>query len=170
MYQLAISWRSKMAFIAACYAGVVGLAAVAIVSRHYLALRNPNDFNGGMAAAGDWMLDLMIGMMLMVPTFLLALAVRERESAAVVFAKALFGFSLTALLSLVLLAIPVIHQTDNIVGSLCMYRLLASPVVLAGIGTCRLVARYRPAKRLVAYALLTETITLVLVAIALAIL
>lgn len=166
MQRIDFAWRRKMAFIAVCYAAVLAFAAVAMVSRHYLALRNPNDFNGGMAAAGDWMLELLIAGLLLVPTFLLALVVRERESASLVFAKALFSFSLTAGLSLGLLLIPVISQTNNIIGSLCMDRLLASPVVLAGIATSRLVARYRPAKRLISYALASETVALVLCLIA----
>jgi hypothetical protein len=159
--QIDMVWRRKMGFIAVCYAAILAFAAVATVSRYYIALRNPNDFNGGMAAAGDWMLELFIAGLLLVPTFLLALAVRERETASVVFAKVLFGFSLTAPLSLGLLLIPAISQTDNVVGSLCMYRVFGSPVVLVGIGTCRLLARYRPAKRLVSWALLSEGATLV---------
>jgi hypothetical protein len=166
MHRSEIVWRRKMALVAAGYAAVLSFAAVAIVGRHYMALRNPNDFNGGMAAAGDWMLELVIAVLLMVPTVLLALVVRQRESASQMFAQVLFSFSLTAMLSLGLLLIPAISQTNNIIGSLCIHRLLASPVVLAGIGTSRLLARYRPAKRLISYALLSETITLVLAVIA----
>jgi hypothetical protein len=160
--QIEISWRRKMVFIAACYAAILLFAAAVMVHRHYLALRYPNDFNGGMAAAGDGMLDLLIAIALLVPTFLLALAVRQRETASVIFAKVLFGFSLTAPLSLALLSISAISLTNNVVGFLCMYRLLASPVVCAGIGTSRLLACYRPAKRLITYALLIEIVTLVL--------
>jgi hypothetical protein len=160
--EINISWRRKLMLIAACYAAVLLFAAAMIVHRHYLALRYPNDFNGGMAAAGDGMLDLMIAMALLVPTFLLALAVRERETASVIFAKVLFGLSLTAPLSLTLLSFSAISLTNNVVGFLCMYRLLASPVVCVGIGTSRLLARYRLTKRLITYALLTEIVTLVL--------
>lgn len=162
-----ITWRRKMALVAVCYAAVIGLGVLAIVLRYFEEMRNPNDFNGGMAAAGDWMLELMIGMALLVPTFLLALVVREREAASLMFAKVLFAFSLTALLSMALDAIPVISQTNNLVGTLCMYRLLASPVVLAGMGTSRLLARYRPAKRLISYALVCEAIPLAAFVVAL---
>jgi hypothetical protein len=161
-----ISWGRKMAFIAACYAAVIALAGMAIVGRHYAALRNPNDFNGGMAAGGDLILDLMIAVALLVPTFLLALVVRDRETASVVFAKAVFGFSLTAPLSLGLLLISAISQTDNILGFVCMDRLFAAPVVLAGIGTSWLLARYRSAKRLISCALIGESVTLVLAVVA----
>jgi hypothetical protein len=166
MKQIAVSWRGKMVLIAACYGAIFAFAVVAIVGRYYAALRNPNDFNGGMAAFGDLLLDLLIGVLLLVPTFLLTLAVREREIASVMFAKILFGFSLTSPLSLGLLSIPAVSQTNNIVGSLCMYRLIGSPVVLAGIATSRLLSRYRPAKRLISCALVSEGVTLVLCAAA----
>ena len=155
-----ISWRTKMIFIAACYAAVLGFAVLAIVGRHYAALRNPNDFNGGMAAAGDWFLDLFIAAALLVPTFLLALVVRERETASLAFAKALFGFSVTAPLSFALLSIPAISQTDNILGWPCMYRMLASPLILAGLATSRLLARYPRAKQLLSWALACEAFAL----------
>ena len=57
------------------------------------------DFNGGMAAAGDWMLEIFIGGLLLIPTFFLALVIRKREAIYTAFSRVLFGFSLTAPIS-----------------------------------------------------------------------
>jgi hypothetical protein len=163
MSQIALSWRTKMGFIAASYGAILAFAAAAIVGRHYEALRNPNDFNGGMAAAGDWMLALFIGVLLLFPTFLLALALRQQERSSVSFAKALFILSLTGPLSAALLLIPAVSQTDNLAGWVCGSRLLLSPVVLVGLVGCRLLVKYRPAKRLLTWALPIELGALALI-------
>ena len=163
MSQIALSWRTKMGFIAASYAAILALAAAEIVFRHYAALRDPNSFNGGMAAAGDWMLALFIGVLLLFPTFLLALVVREREQSSISFAKALFILGLTGPLSAALLLIPAISQTDNLTGWVCGSRLLVSPVVLVGLVGCRLLAKYRLGKRLLTWATLIELGALVLI-------
>lgn len=137
-----------------------------IAFRYFAALQNPNDFNGGMAAGGDLILELGIGCLLLIPTFLLALTIRDREAIYLSFSKALLGFSLTAPISLGLVLIPAVAQTDNIVGYICMYRLFGTPVVMMWLAAGRLLARFRPAKRFTGWALAIEAGTLA-VAIAL---
>jgi hypothetical protein len=162
MHRLEIQWRVQIACVAAGYAAVLAFAAAMIISRHLAALRNPNDFSGGMAAAGDWMLDLFICGLLLIPTFFLAWITRDREPAFTAFAKTLFAFALTAPLSLVLSLIPAISQRDTILGALAGHRLFLTPIVLTWYAAGRLLARFKPAKRLLSSALLIESLTIVL--------
>ncbi|MGO8986964.1 MAG: hypothetical protein ACLPHI_07490 [Terriglobales bacterium] len=158
-----IPWRVQLGFVAACYAAVLAFAAVAITVRHMLALRNPGDFNGGMAAAGDWMLEIFIGGLLLIPTFLLAFVIRKREAIYTAFSKVLFGFSLTAPISLGLILVPAISQSDTVLGNFCMYRLFGAPMVMTWLGVSRLLARFKPAKRWTSSALLVEAGNIALV-------
>ncbi len=155
-------WRVKMGLIASCYVAIFALAAVAIVARYFAALRNPNDFNGGMAAGGDLILEIGIGGLLLIPTFLLALAIRDREAMYLSFSKALLGISLTAPISLGVVLIPAISQSDNLVGFVCMYRLFGMPVVIMWMATGRALARFKTAKRFTGWAVAIEAGTLVL--------
>jgi hypothetical protein len=125
-------------------------------------VRNPSDFNGGMAAGGDWILDLFIGGLLLVPTFFFALVTRERETIFTAFSKALFAFSLTGPISLGLMLIPAISQNNTILGSLSLYRLFGTPMIMAWPASARLLARFKPAKRLLSSALVIEVATLAL--------
>lgn len=154
--------RVQLGFVAACYAAVLAFAAVMITGRHIAALRNPADFNGGMAAAGDWMLELFIGVLLLIPTFFLAFVIRNEDAAYTAFAKVLFGLSLTAPISLGLMLVPAISQSETILGFFCLYRLSDTPIVLTGLGVSRLLARSKAAKRLISCALLIEAITVAL--------
>jgi len=162
MNQIEVPWRVQLGLVAAGYAAVLTFAAAAITYRHLAALRNPADFNGGMAAAGDWMLEIFIGGLLLIPTFFLALVIRKREAIYTAFSRVLFGFSLTAPISLGLVMIPAIGQTDSMLGSLCGYRLFGLPMVMTWLGAGRLLARFRPAKRLLSWALAIEAMTLAL--------
>src|SRR5579859_7406835 len=46
-------------------------------------------------------------------------------------------------------------------GSACLFRLFASPLVIIGLGTSRVFARFPRAKRLISYSLVIEALTLV---------
>jgi hypothetical protein len=157
-----IPWRVQLGFVAACYAAVLVFSGVMITVRHVVALGNPADFNGGMAAAGDWMLELFIGGLLLIPTFFLAFVIRKREALYTAFSKVLFGLSLTAPISLGLMLVPAVSQSDTILGSFCLYRLSDTPIVLTGLGVSRLLAQSKPAKRLISCALLIEAATIAL--------
>jgi hypothetical protein len=157
-----IPWRVRMGIVASSYVAVFALAGAMIVARYFAGLRDPNTFNGGMGAGGDWILELMIFGLLLFPTFLLALAIRDREAMYTLFSKALLGFSLTAPICLGLLFIPYISQTRNILGFLCMDRLLAAPMVVIGLAVGRWLARYKTAKRLTGWAVAIEAGTIVL--------
>lgn len=162
MNRVEISWRMQIGLVAAGYGAVLTFAAAMIAARYLTELRNPNDFNGGMAAAGDWFLELFIGGLLLIPTFFLAFVTRERESIFTAFAKTLFGFSLTAPLSFGLILISALGQSDTILGTLCLIRLSAAPVVLTWLASGRVLARFKTARRLLSSALMIEGITLVL--------
>jgi hypothetical protein len=58
--------------------------------------------------------------------------------------------------------IPAIGQTDSMLGSLCGYRLFGLPMVMTWLGAGRLLARFKPAKRLLSWALAIEAMTLAL--------
>ena len=161
MRRLDIPWRVQIGLVVSGYAAVLAFSAALVIARTLQEMRNPNDFNGGMAAAGDWMLELFIAGLLLVPTSFLAWVIRDHESAFTVFAKVLFAFSLTAPLSLALSLIPAISQHNTVLGTLAGNRLFATPVVCTWYGAARLLARFKLAKRLLSFALLAEILTIV---------
>jgi len=148
--------------VAACYGAVLAFSAVVVTGRYLLERRNPNDFNGGMGAFGDWMLELFLFGLLLIPTFLLAFISREREKTSTALSKFLFAFSLLAPLSLGLALIPAIGQKNTVLGDLCGLRLFAAPVTVVGLIGCRLLARFRLAKRLLSWAVAIESATIVM--------
>jgi len=160
MKRLDVPWRTQVGLVAACYGAVLAFAAVVVTGRYLLERRNPNDFNGGMGAAGDWMLELFLCGLLLLPTFLLAFISRKREQTYTSLAKVLFGFSLLAPVSLGLTLIPAIGQHDTILGTLCGLRLFGAPMVIVGLIGCRLLAPFRLAKRLLSWAVAIETATI----------
>ena len=162
MNTIDVPWRVQLGLVGAGYAAILAFAAVAITARHLEALRNPADFNGGMAAAGDWMLEIFIGGLLLITTFFLALVIRKREAVYAAFSRVLFGLSLTAPISLGLSLIPAVGQTDSMLGGVCMYRLFGVPMVMTWLGAGRLLARFKPAKQLLSWALVIEGMTLAL--------
>ena len=162
MKRLDISWRAQVGLVGACYGAVLAFAAVVVTGRYLLERRSPNDFNGGMAAAGDWMLELFLCGLLLIPTFLLAFISRRREQTYTTLSKFLFGFSLLAPVSLGLVLIPAIGQKDTILGSLCSLRLFGAPMVIVGLIGCRVLARFRLAKRLLSWAVAIESATIVM--------
>jgi len=158
-----ISWRAKFGMVAICYAAVLAFAAVVVTVRYFAELRHPDDFNGGMGAFGDWMLELFLASLLLVPTFLLAFLIRHREDFSVRLSKALLGFSLTGPISLGALLIPAVGQRNSLLGSLCLCRLSGAPIVLIGLIGSWLLARFKRPRRLILYAFLIELLTIALI-------
>ena len=102
--------------------------------------------------------------MLLVVSFFLMLVIYQHEPAYTIFSKVVFAISVTAPLSIGVMAIPAVSQGSSLLGWACMYRLFASPIVLLGLGMSRLFAQFPRAKRITNYALLVETLTLVFMA------
>lgn len=154
--------RTRLWLVAIGYAAVLALAAVLIVARYIQYVTHPADVAayGGMYAGGDLMLELFIAGMLLVVTFFLVLVIYKSEPAYTIYSKVLLGLSLTAPLSVGLIAIPAVNQGMNVLGEACMFRLFASPLVIAGMGGSRLFARYPLPKKLTVYSLLIEGLTL----------
>jgi hypothetical protein len=166
MNQFAIPWRVRMGFVVASCAAVLALAAMLITRRYLAEQRDPATFSGGMAAGGDWFLELLLVALLFIPTFFVALLIRNSEAAYTRFAKVLFGFGLAAPVSLVLMAIPAIGQTKNLLGStlgsLCLYRIFAFPMSVIGLAGCCVLAKFKRPRRLILYSLLVEIATFAL--------
>jgi hypothetical protein len=156
-----IPLQTQLRLVGASYAVVLVTAALLVYVRHLLYVNHPQDVAaaGGMYAAGDWMLEILIGCMLLVPTFVLVLVIRQSELLYTGYSTTVLGLSLTAPLSLALLAIPAVSQGTMLLGWICMDRLLCSPVAIVGLAVSRLLARFERAKRLTLYALLIETFT-----------
>jgi hypothetical protein len=156
--------RTQLHLVAAGYAIVLATAALLVFVRHLLYVNHAAEAAaaGGMYAAGDVMLEIFIGCMVMVPTLVLALVVRKSEPLYTAYSKILLGLSLTAPISLGVLSIPAVNQGTMILGWICLDRLLCSPIVIVGLLISRLLARFDRAKRLTLYALLIEVLTLAL--------
>ena len=162
MTQIAIPWRMRMGVVAVGYAGVFLISAFWITQRYLAEKRNPDDFSGGMAAGGDWFLELIIIGMLLVPTFLLALFIRDSEASYTKFAKILFGFALTMPLSVGLMAIPVIGKSNNLLAFFPLYRVFAFPMTVVGFVGCAILAKFKRPRRLILYSVGVEIATAVL--------
>jgi hypothetical protein len=157
-----IPLRAQLGLVAAFYAVVLATAALLVYARHLLYVYHPQDAAaaGGMYAAGDWMLEIFIGCMLLVPTFVLVLVIRKSEPLYAGYSRILLGLSLTAPICLAVLSIPAVNQGTMLLGWICLDRLLCSPIVIVGLVVSRLLARFDQAKRLTLYALLIEVFTL----------
>jgi hypothetical protein len=156
--------RGKLGLVAAGYAFVIATATVLVYLRHMQYVNHPEDAaaSSGMYAGGDLILEIFIGCMLLVPTFLLVLTIRNSENLYIGYSKILLGLSLTAPICLGAISIPAVGQSKMLLGEICVDRLFGSPIVLLGLVVSRLLARFDRAKRLTLYALLIETFTLLL--------
>src|ERR1700716_93689 len=161
-----IPLRTQLRLVAAFYAVVLATAALLVYERHLQYVNHPEDAaaSSGMYAAGDWMLEIFIGCMLLVPTFILVLVIRKSERLYAGYSRFMLGLSLTAPICLGVISIPAVSQGTMILGWICMDRLFCSPVVIVGLVGSRLLARFDQAKRLTLYALLIEVLTLALTA------
>ena len=158
---MSVSRRVKIGVVVAGYAGVLALAAMMIVGRYLAELRDPDMFNGGMGAGGDWMLELFLVGLFLVPTFLLALILRSSETASMRFAQVLLGFGLTAPLSIGVMAISYVGQSNGWLGWLCLSRLFAFPMSTVGLAGCCALAKFKRPRRLILYSILIEILSLV---------
>jgi hypothetical protein len=160
----AIPMRTQLGLVAAAYAAVLVTAAVLIYERHMQYVRNPQDAaaSSGMYAGGDLILELFIGCMVLAPTVILVFVLRKSEELYTRYAKVLLGVSVTAPVCLGLFLIPAVSQGTSRLGEICVDRLFASPLVLAGLVFSRLLARFDRAKKLITNAVMVEALTLIL--------
>lgn len=159
-----IPWKAQLGLVALGYAAVLGMSAILIIERYLQYVNHPDDVaaSGGMWAGGDLMLELFICGMLLVVSFFLVLVIRQSETAYTTYSKVAFALSVTAPVSVGVIAIPAVSEGISLLGYACMFRVFASPLVLLGIGMSRVFARFPRAKRITNYALLIEALTLVL--------
>jgi len=153
----------QLRLVAASYAMVGAVSALLIFNRYLPYVRNPQDVAaaGGMYAGGDLLLELIICVLLLVPTSALVFVIRKSESYYTAYAKVLLGVSLTAPLSVIALVIPVLNQWYR--GDAIIFRLFAIPIVLVVLIGSRWLTRFTRARQLISYALLIEGLTLVLI-------
>jgi cellulose synthase/poly-beta-1,6-N-acetylglucosamine synthase-like glycosyltransferase len=165
-----IPWNTPLKLVAGGYAAALALSVALIALRYLQYVTHPQDVAayGGMYAGGDLALEVFIVGMFLVVTFFLMLVIAKSESAYTIYAKVVFGISLTLPFSVAFIAISAFAKVmdDSILGWACLFRLFASPMVLFGLGLSRLFARFPRPKKLTIYALLIESATLlVLVAL-----
>lgn len=151
-----------MGVVVAGYAGVLAVAAMMIVTRYLAEQRDPATFSGGMAAGGDWMLELFLVALFLVPIFFLVLLIRNSETAYTRFAQVLLGFGLTAPASIGLMAIPAIGQSNSWLGSFCLYRIFAFPMTTVGFAGSCVLAKFKRPRRLILYSILIEIVSVAL--------
>jgi hypothetical protein len=155
--------RVQFGIVIAGYASVLLIAAVLIYLRHMQYVNHPDEAmaSSGMYAGGDWLLELFIVGLFLIPTFLLALIIRNSEPASTRYAQVVLGISLTAPVGLGLFLIPAVNQGNGFLGWFALDRLFASPMVIVGFVGSRLLARFKRAKRLTSCAILIEVATIV---------
>ena len=134
-----IPLRVQLMLVAAGYAAVLAAAALMVLVRYLQYVNHPQDVAaaGGMYAAGDLFLEVFIACMLLVPTFLLVLVIRNSENLYTGYSKILLGVSLTAPVCLGVLSIPAVNQGPMLLGEIFMARLFSSPFVIVGLGFSR---------------------------------
>ena len=154
--------RTKLIWVGGGYAAVVAISTLLVIERYLQYLRHPEDANqySGMWAGGDMILAAFIFCLLLVPTFFLVLVARESEPLNTGYAKFLIILSLTAPVSIGIIAISSVSQSNSLLGWACFWRVLGSPFILIGIAGSRLLARFPRAKRLSSYATLIEAGTI----------
>jgi len=149
----------QFGLVALGYAAVLVVAAASLYGRHLLELQDPAAASGGMAAAGDSILHLILGCLFLIPTAFLIRIIAKSEALYTAYSRFLLGLSLSApiCLGVVLLGDKYVAQS---LGWLCFFRILESPIILVGMVISRATARFDRAKRLASYALLIEGLTL----------
>jgi hypothetical protein len=155
-----VSSRTQFGLVGAGYAVVFVIAAAWLYQRHLVELQDPVAFSGGMAAAGDTMLYLIIGFLFLIPTAFLIRIIAETEKVYTAFSKFLFGLSLSAPVCMTVVLLG--DHAPQSLGWICGWRMLESPIVLMGMGISRFAARFDRAKRFISYALVVEGLALVL--------
>ncbi|HKO05505.1 MAG TPA: hypothetical protein VJW51_12185 [Candidatus Acidoferrales bacterium] len=154
-----IPFRAQLWFIALGYAAVFVVAATLLYERHLQELKYPAEATGGMWAAGDLFLQIFIGCLFMIPTAFLIWVTARFEVFYTGFSKFLLGLSLSSPVSLYVFLLGEKNVGESLL-TLALFRLVASPFILVGMGISRLAARFERAKRFASYALLIEVLTL----------
>jgi hypothetical protein len=154
-----ITNRIQLGLVAVGYAGALVVSAALLYRRHLVNLQDPAAASGGMAAAGDMMLQLFIGGLFLVPSALLIWMIAKFDAPYTTYSRFLFGFSLSApvCMGMALLSDKYIAPS---LSWFCFFRILQSPNILVGMGVSRFAARSDGAKRLASRALLIEGLTL----------
>lgn len=151
----------QLGLVGVGYAAVLLIAARLVFVRYMQYVNHPEDVvaSSGMYAFGDTLLEIRIIGLFMIPTIFLAWVIAQSETIYTVYSHILLGLSLTAPICLSLLCFgkPI---TANILGEICLTRLLGSPLLVFGMGFSRWMARSDRSKRLTSYALLIEGLTL----------
>ncbi|HZP17822.1 MAG TPA: hypothetical protein VFB00_07650 [Terriglobales bacterium] len=157
-------WRLQLGAVATGYLAVSLVAVALVYHRHLQYANHPADViaSGGMYAFGDWILELFIIVLFLLPTFGLVLVIRNFESAYARYSQTLLGLSITSPVCLGLFLIPAVNQSNSLLGEFCVYRLFGSPFVLVGLAASRILARFARSRRLISYALLIEAGTIAL--------
>jgi len=133
-------------------------AAAAFFQRYLYTLREPIDSAGGMAAFGDEMLTLFVFALAMVLTFFLLRLLAQSDRFYTAYAKVLLAVSVTAPISVAVLA--AFHRS-LLVQDVCGERLWRSPCVFTVMAMSRVLGRRTAKKRLMTWALLIEGGTLI---------
>ena len=159
---LRISRNTQLTLVGFGYLAVMAISATLVFIRQQAYRTHAADAAAysGMWAGGDLMLEMMILGMFLVMTFFLVLVIAKSESAYTIYSKVLVGVSLTAPLSVAIIAIPAIGQGNSILGWACMFRLFASPLIFLGLAASRAFAWFPRPKKLTLYAILIEGLTL----------
>jgi len=118
--------------------------------------------SSGMWAFGDLMIVAFLFLMTMVPTIFLLRLLAKSEASYNTYAKVLLGVAVTAPVCIAVLAL-LQHPDQNLVGYTCQWRVVLAPFVIVALAVSRIAARFRLSKRLLSFALLTETLSFVLV-------
>lgn len=155
-----VSRRAQFALVVAGYGAVCVISAAWLFERHLVELQDPAAFSGGMAAAGDTILYLILGFLFLIPTVFLIRIIARIESTYTVFARFLFGLSLSAPVCMTVVLLGDNSHVPQSLGWICGWRMLESPIVFLGMGVGRIAARFERAKRLISYALLVEGLSL----------
>jgi hypothetical protein len=147
--------------IASGYAAFLAVAAILILARYLLEHFHRADVAaaGGMYAFGDLILAIFIVCLFMIPTVFLVWVMAKHESVYTTYSQLLVGVSLSAPVCLNLFYFGRNHMAESLI-TVCLFRLVASPFILLGIGVSRFVARSGRAKKLTSYALLIEGVSL----------
>jgi len=156
----AISSRLQVELIAFAYASLLLFAAFEWYIRHLAELRYPIDAQGGMWAFGDEILTYFLFFLFLFPTFFLLRLMAKSERVYNCYARVAFAAAFTAPLGLVLLNAD-ISKIYSAIAEAALMRLFRSPMVWTVLVMSRILARSKQAKRLMNWAVATETLTIV---------
>src|SRR5579864_4985081 len=120
-----IPWKVQIGLVACGYAMAIGIAGILIAWRYWQYVSHPADAaaSSGMWAGGDLMLEFFICGMLLVVTFFLVLVIYKSEMAYINYAKILLALSVTAPVSVSLIAIPAVSEGTSLMGYACMFQI-----------------------------------------------